>query len=98
MGNCVRQSPGYPLAGCLINWPNFQTNIMTASIKPPTVIPGSFLTGLLGAPIAHSASPAMHERAAEALNVRCHYQLIEVAGADRDGLRAILDGIRRLGF
>jgi shikimate 5-dehydrogenase len=25
------------------------------------------LAGLLGAPIAHSASPAMHERAAEAL-------------------------------
>ena len=40
------------------------------------------LTGLIGAPIAHSASPAMHERAAEALGLRGHYQLIEVAGAD----------------
>ena len=57
-----------------------------------------FLTGLIGAPIAHSASPAMHERAAEALGVRCHYQLIEVAGAGRDELRALLDGVRRLGF
>lgn len=57
-----------------------------------------FLTGLIGAPIAHSASPAMHERAAEALGARCHYQLIEVAGADRDELRALLDGVRRLGF
>jgi shikimate dehydrogenase len=38
------------------------------------------LTGLIGAPIAHSASPAMHERAAEALGLRGHYQLIEVAG------------------
>jgi shikimate dehydrogenase len=57
-----------------------------------------FLTGLIGAPIAHSASPAMHEEAAEALGVRCHYQLIEVAGADRSGLRAMLDGVRRLGF
>ncbi|MCJ9704078.1 shikimate dehydrogenase, partial [Bradyrhizobium sp. SHOUNA76] len=37
------------------------------------------LTGLIGAPIAHSASPAMHERAAEALGLRGHYQLIEVA-------------------
>ena len=50
----------------------------------------SFLTGLIGAPIAHSASPAMHEQAADALGVRCHYQLIEVAGADREELRALL--------
>src|ERR1700710_2494931 len=57
-----------------------------------------FLTGLIGAPIAHSASPAMHEQAADALGVRCHYHLIEVAGAGREELRALLDGIRRLGF
>ena len=57
-----------------------------------------FLTGLIGAPIAHSASPAMHEQAAAALGARCHYQLIEVAGAGRDELRAMLDGVRRLGF
>jgi shikimate dehydrogenase len=57
-----------------------------------------FLTGLIGAPIAHSASPAMHERAASALGATCFYQLIEVAGADREGLRALLDGMRRLGF
>jgi shikimate dehydrogenase len=57
-----------------------------------------FLTGLIGAPIAHSASPAMHERAADALGVRCHYHLIEVDGAGRDRLRALLEGVRRLGF
>jgi len=56
------------------------------------------LTGLIGAPIAHSAAPAMHEAAAEALGLRCHYQLIEVAGPDRTDLRAMLDGVRRLGF
>jgi len=56
------------------------------------------LTGLIGAPIAHSASPLMHEAAAEALGLRGHYQLIEVAGADRAALRAMLDGVRRLGF
>jgi shikimate dehydrogenase len=56
------------------------------------------LTGLLGAPIAHSASPAMHERAAEALGLRCHYQLVEVAGADREQLKVLLEGVRRLGF
>ncbi len=56
------------------------------------------LTGLLGAPIAHSASPAMHERAAEALGLRCHYQLVEVAGAGREQLKVLLEGVRRLGF
>lgn len=65
---------------------------------PQTPAAGRFLTGLLGAPIAHSASPAMHERAAEALGARCHYQLIEIAGADRAGLATLLEGIRRLGF
>jgi shikimate dehydrogenase len=58
----------------------------------------SFLTGLLGAPIAQSAAPAMHERAAEALELRCHYQLIEVAGAGREELKVLLEGVRRLGF
>ena len=57
-----------------------------------------FLTGLLGAPIAHSASPAMHERAAAALGLHCHYQLIEVANAGREELRMPLQGVRRLGF
>src|SRR5882724_9227784 len=57
-----------------------------------------FLTGLIGAPIAHSASPAMHEEAARALGLHCHYQLIEVAGAGRDALRGLLDGVRHLGF
>ncbi len=56
------------------------------------------LTGLIGYPIAHSAAPAMHERAAAALGVRCHYQLIEVKDAGRDDLRAMLEGVRRLGF
>jgi shikimate dehydrogenase len=68
---------------------------MTKSATPG---PHRFLTGLLGAPIARSASPAMHERAAAALGLRCHYQLIEVAGAGRDELKMLLEGVRRLGF
>ncbi|MGY8666107.1 shikimate dehydrogenase [Bradyrhizobium sp. UFLA05-109] len=60
--------------------------------------PQKLLTGLIGAPIKHSASPAMHERAAEALGLRGHYQLIEVAGADSAGLSMMLEGVRRLGF
>jgi shikimate dehydrogenase len=58
----------------------------------------AFLTGLIGAPIAHSAAPAMHEQAADDLGVRCHYQPVEIAGAGREELRALLDGVRRLGF
>jgi shikimate dehydrogenase len=58
----------------------------------------SFLTGLIGAPIAHSAAPAMHEQAAHDLGLRCHYQLIEVAGAKPEELRVLLDGVRGLGF
>lgn len=57
-----------------------------------------FLTGLIGAPIAQSASPAMHEQAADALGIRCHYQLIEIAGADVAALRGLLDAIKRIGF
>lgn len=61
-------------------------------------MPDSFLAGLIGAPIAHSAAPAMHEAAARALGLRCRYQLIEVAGAGPDQLRALLDDVRRRGF
>ncbi|MGB8397641.1 shikimate dehydrogenase [Bradyrhizobium sp.] len=57
-----------------------------------------FLTGLLGAPIASSAAPAMHERAAAALDLCCHYHLIEIAGATREELSVLLEGVRRLGF
>ena len=72
---------------------------MTKSATPgPHPRSRRFLTGLLGAPIAQSASPAMHERAAAALGLRCHYQLIEVAGAGRDELKMLLEGVRRLGF
>ena len=60
--------------------------------------PTSHLLGLIGAPIAHSASPAMHEAAGEALGMRCRYSLIEVAGADSDRLRAMLEGVRTLTF
>src|SRR5580704_9568279 len=71
--------------------------MMQAAHSPPFQN-GRVLTGLLGAPIAQSAAPAMHERAAEALGFRCHYQLIEVAGAGREELKVLLEGVRRLGF
>src|SRR6266481_4218093 len=71
---------------------------MKSVTQNPSAPSPRILSGLLGAPIAHSAAPAMHERAAEALGLRCHYQLIEVAGAGRDELKVVLEGVRRLGF
>jgi shikimate dehydrogenase len=71
---------------------------MMRSTHAPLSSNRHILTGLLGAPIAQSAAPAMHERAAEALELRCHYQLIEVAGAGREELKLLLEGVRRLGF
>jgi shikimate dehydrogenase len=56
------------------------------------------LLGLIGAPIAHSASPAMHEAAARAAGFEAHYHLIEVAGAGRTDLAVMLEGVCRLGF
>lgn len=56
------------------------------------------LLGLIGYPIAHSATPAMQEAAASAAGFEAHYHLIEVEGAGRDDLAAMLEGVRRLGF
>ena len=58
----------------------------------------SILLGLIGAPIAHSASPAMHEAAANAIGLRCFYHLIEVEGADPRRLRIMLGGLVGLKF
>lgn len=40
----------------------------------------------------------MHEAAARALGIDLHYQLIEIAGANRDTLRTLLDDLRARGF
>src|SRR3954447_26054266 len=58
----------------------------------------SFLLGLIGSPIMSSAAPAMHEAAAQAPGLRAHYHLIDVPGADQAKLKAMLDGVRLLGF
>ena len=58
----------------------------------------SFLLGLIGSPIMSSAAPAMHEAAAAALGLRAQYRLIDIAGADETKLRAMLEGVRLLGF
>ena len=66
--------------------------------RPPNPTPKSLLLGLIGAPISSSAAPHMHQSAGAALGLRTHYQLIERAGAHRGDLRAMLDGVRLLGF
>jgi shikimate dehydrogenase len=56
------------------------------------------LLGLLGHPIRHSASPAMHEAAAASVGIDARYHLIDLGGADRAALVQALEGVRRLGF
>jgi len=57
-----------------------------------------FLLGLIGSPIMSSAAPAMHEAAADALGLSAHYRLIDTPGADQSKLKAMLEGVRLLGF
>ena len=74
--------------------------LVRPAIEPASAAPSAqpILLGLIGSPIKSSAAPAMHEAAAAALGLRAHYRLIDVAGADAKTLRAMLDGVRLLGF
>ena len=69
---------------------------VAASAAPKPAQP--LLLGLIGSPIMSSAAPAMHEAAAEGLGLTAQYRLIDVAGADEAKLRAMLEGVRLLGF
>ena len=57
------------------------------------------LTALLGSPVAHSISPAMHNMAFEELGIDCHYEAIDV---DISGLEAkvreLVDSIIQTGY
>jgi shikimate dehydrogenase len=71
----------------------------------PSALPGApaavaqpVLLGLIGSPIKSSAAPFMHEAAAEAAGLRAHYRLIDIPGADQSKLRALMEGVRLLGF
>jgi shikimate dehydrogenase len=64
----------------------------------PAAVAQPILLGLIGSPIKSSAAPAMHEAAAQGLGLRAHYRLIDVPNANQKMLRAMLDGIRLLGF
>jgi shikimate dehydrogenase len=64
----------------------------------PTAQRRRVLLGLIGHPIGHSAAPAMHEAAGDALGLRVLYQLLDIAAAGPDRLRQVLDGVRAFGF
>jgi shikimate dehydrogenase len=51
--------------------------------------------GVIGYPVGHSMSPAMHNRAFENQRMNCHYAAFAVAP---EGLQAAIEGIRALGF
>ena len=55
------------------------------------------LTGLLGAPIAKSASPAMHERAAEVLGFAA-ITILSRSPVPTGGTEGLAEGVRRLGL
>ncbi len=59
-----------------------------------------FLVGLIGEGILGSRSPALHEQEARQLGLVLHYQLIDVARADRVaiGLPKLLEGAQMMGF
>lgn len=58
------------------------------------------LVGLIGADIATSLSPQLHEREADELGLRYFYQLIDIAelGLEADEVGSLLREARRMGF
>jgi len=69
---------------------------MPASAEPAPPIGGStHLAGVIGWPVTHSLSPAIHNAAFASLGMDWVYLPLPVAPGD---LRAALDGLRSLGF
>ncbi|MDE1923707.1 MAG: hypothetical protein KGI55_09800, partial [Gammaproteobacteria bacterium] len=70
------------------------------STESPTLSGGSFLIGLIGKNIQRSRSPAMHEREADALGLRCIYQLIDldVLGLGVEALETLVASAELMGF
>jgi shikimate dehydrogenase len=59
-----------------------------------------YLVGLLGAGIRASLSPALHEREAAELGLRCRYELIDLddLGLGPDGIGGVVERACRLGY
>ncbi|MBY6264427.1 shikimate dehydrogenase [Azospirillum sp. 412522] len=73
---------------------------MNAIARPAPVAGNSVLVGLIGAGIQASRTPAMHEREADALGLRCLYRLIDLdrLGLGPDALPELLSGAERMGY
>ena len=61
----------------------------------PAINASTRLCAVLGAPVRHSASPAMHNAAFAALGLDWRYLAFEVAP---ENLRAAIEGARAMGF
>ncbi|MBK1842564.1 shikimate dehydrogenase [Azospirillum sp. YIM B02556] len=74
-------------------------NAISRSI-PAAPVATSILAGLIGAGIQASRTPAMHEREADALGLRCLYRLIDLdrLGLGPDALPELLSAAERLGY
>ncbi len=68
---------------------------MTLTADPPRITARTVLYGLLGHPVSHSLSPAMHNAALAALGMDARYLAFEVLPED---LGAALAGARALGI
>ncbi len=74
--------------------------LRTSPSGPPRTGERSFLIGLIGKNIQRSRSPAMHEREADALGLRCLYQLIDldVLGRGVESLETLVASAELMGF
>ncbi|MSP49617.1 MAG: shikimate dehydrogenase [Alphaproteobacteria bacterium] len=77
-----------------------QTLSTLADVPGRGASPRSVLVGLIGAGIQASRSPALHEREAEALGLRCIYQLVDLdlLGLPVDVAGDLVTAAQRLGF
>jgi shikimate dehydrogenase len=91
-GSCVRKSTGLAAKTGIVG------DRMTGAAPSQHAKTRRILLGLAGAPIKHSAAPAMYEAAALALGWKCFYQLAEIHDADAAILERLLHGVRLLGF
>ncbi len=73
---------------------------MNLSHSTEHLVSPKILVGLIGAGIARSLSPALHEAEAQAQGLRLHYQLIDLNLADQgtEALPALLAAARTMGF
>lgn len=71
---------------------------MTTPIASENGTRSKLLAGLIGRGIQHSMTPALQEREAQEHGIRLHYQLVDLAGADKVDLPEVVAVMRAIGF